>query len=78
MAHPARGSPSTARALPFRSRSCWPKLQVIRWQGSELDKVIDAINATGYGLTLGIHSRIDETVEKISKRVRVGNCYVNP
>ncbi len=51
---------------------------MIRWQGSELDKVIDAINATGYGLTLGIHSRIDETVEKISKRVRVGNCYVNP
>jgi RHH-type transcriptional regulator, proline utilization regulon repressor / proline dehydrogenase / delta 1-pyrroline-5-carboxylate dehydrogenase len=54
-----------------------PVLHVIRWQGSELDKVIDAINATGYGLTLGIHSRIDETVEKISKRVRVGNCYVN-
>ncbi|MCG6118129.1 MAG: bifunctional proline dehydrogenase/L-glutamate gamma-semialdehyde dehydrogenase PutA [Aquimonas sp.] len=54
-----------------------PVLHVIRWQASELDKVIDAINATGYGLTLGIHSRIDETVEKISKRVRVGNCYVN-
>lgn len=54
-----------------------PVLHVIRWQGSELDQVIDAINATGYGLTLGIHSRIDETVEKISKRVRVGNCYVN-
>jgi RHH-type proline utilization regulon transcriptional repressor/proline dehydrogenase/delta 1-pyrroline-5-carboxylate dehydrogenase len=54
-----------------------PVLHVIRWQASELDQVIDAINATGYGLTLGIHSRIDETVEKISKRVRVGNCYVN-
>jgi RHH-type proline utilization regulon transcriptional repressor/proline dehydrogenase/delta 1-pyrroline-5-carboxylate dehydrogenase len=54
-----------------------PILHVIRWKGEDLDKVIDAINATGYGLTLGVHSRIDETVEKISKRVRVGNCYVN-
>ncbi|MCM2336766.1 MAG: aldehyde dehydrogenase family protein, partial [Pseudomonas sp.] len=31
----------------------------------------------GYGLTLGIHSRIDETIEKISRRIKVGNCYVN-
>jgi RHH-type transcriptional regulator, proline utilization regulon repressor / proline dehydrogenase / delta 1-pyrroline-5-carboxylate dehydrogenase len=54
-----------------------PILHVIRWKGEDLDKVIDAINATGYGLTLGVHSRIDETVEKISRRVRVGNCYVN-
>jgi len=54
-----------------------PVLHVLRWKGDELDKVIDAINATGYGLTLGIHSRIDETVEKISRKVRVGNCYVN-
>nr|WP_282452614.1 bifunctional proline dehydrogenase/L-glutamate gamma-semialdehyde dehydrogenase PutA [Lysobacter sp. CAU 1642] len=54
-----------------------PILHVIRYESNELDKVIDAINATGYGLTLGIHSRIDETVEKISRRIRVGNCYVN-
>ena len=43
----------------------------------QLDAVIDQINATGYGLTLGIHSRIDETIEKIASRVKVGNCYVN-
>ena len=54
-----------------------PVLHVIRWRGDELDAVIDAINATGYGLTLGVHSRIDETIWKITSRVKVGNCYVN-
>ncbi|MDH5832723.1 bifunctional proline dehydrogenase/L-glutamate gamma-semialdehyde dehydrogenase PutA [Luteimonas kalidii] len=54
-----------------------PALHVIRWKASELDAVVDAINATGYGLTLGIHSRIDETVERIVQRARVGNVYVN-
>jgi len=54
-----------------------PALHVIRWKASELDAVVDAINATGYGLTLGIHSRIDETVERIIQRARVGNVYVN-
>ena len=39
--------------------------------------MIEQVNATGYGLTLGIHSRIDETVEYITSRMRVGNCYVN-
>jgi len=50
---------------------------VVRWKAGELDKVIEQVNATGYGLTLGIHSRIDETVEYITSRMRVGNCYVN-
>ena len=54
-----------------------PVLHVVRWKGSELDQVIDAINATGFGLTLGIHSRIDTTVEHIVQRAKVGNCYVN-
>ncbi len=54
-----------------------PALHVIRWKASELDAVIDAINGTGYGLTLGIHSRIDETVDAIVARARVGNVYVN-
>ncbi|MDE1960628.1 MAG: bifunctional proline dehydrogenase/L-glutamate gamma-semialdehyde dehydrogenase PutA, partial [Xanthomonadaceae bacterium] len=42
-----------------------PILHVIRWKANELDKVIDAINATGFGLTLGIHSRIDSTIAHI-------------
>ena len=54
-----------------------PVLHVIRWKADQLDAVIDAINATGYGLTLGIHSRIDATIEKIASRIKVGNCYVN-
>ena len=54
-----------------------PALHVLRWKGEDLDKVIDAINATGYGLTLGVHSRIDETIDRISARVKVGNVYVN-
>ncbi len=54
-----------------------PVLHVVRWRAADLDKVINVINATGYGLTLGIHSRIDATVERISHAVRAGNCYVN-
>ncbi|MCU0754758.1 MAG: bifunctional proline dehydrogenase/L-glutamate gamma-semialdehyde dehydrogenase PutA [Xanthomonadales bacterium] len=54
-----------------------PVLHVIRYKARELDTVIDAINATGYGLTLGIHSRIDATIEHIASRIRAGNCYVN-
>ena len=54
-----------------------PVLHVVRWKAGQLDAVIDAINDTGYGLTLGVHSRIDATVEKIASRVKVGNCYVN-
>jgi RHH-type proline utilization regulon transcriptional repressor/proline dehydrogenase/delta 1-pyrroline-5-carboxylate dehydrogenase len=52
-------------------------LHVVRYRADALDAVVDAINATGYGLTLGIHSRIDETVRRIASRVRVGNVYVN-
>ncbi|WP_147653322.1 bifunctional proline dehydrogenase/L-glutamate gamma-semialdehyde dehydrogenase PutA [Vulcaniibacterium gelatinicum] len=54
-----------------------PALHVIRWKGDQLDAVVDAINATGYGLTLGIHSRIDSTIARIVARAKVGNVYVN-
>ncbi len=54
-----------------------PVLHVIQYQRKALDEVIDQINQTGYGLTLGIHSRINETIEYIRQRVHVGNCYVN-
>ena len=54
-----------------------PILHVVRWRADQLDRVIESVNATGYGLTLGIHSRIDATVERISRGVRAGNCYVN-
>ncbi len=54
-----------------------PVLHIIRWKGSELTQVVEQINDTGYGLTLGIHSRIDDTVDYIASHARVGNCYVN-
>lgn len=54
-----------------------PILHVIRYAAKNLDNVLDDIIHTGYGLTLGIHSRIDATVKHITKRMPVGNIYVN-
>jgi RHH-type proline utilization regulon transcriptional repressor/proline dehydrogenase/delta 1-pyrroline-5-carboxylate dehydrogenase len=54
-----------------------PILHVVRYQASHLDKVLEAINLTGYGLTLGVHTRIQETADFIRARARVGNLYVN-
>jgi RHH-type proline utilization regulon transcriptional repressor/proline dehydrogenase/delta 1-pyrroline-5-carboxylate dehydrogenase len=50
---------------------------LIRYRESELDQVIAAVNATGYGLTLDIHTRIDATFNTIRQGVKVGNIYVN-
>lgn len=54
-----------------------PILHVITWRNDSLDKVIDEINATGFGLTLGIHSRNEDTALHIDRRVRIGNVYIN-
>lgn len=54
-----------------------PVLHVLRYRRDELPQLIDAINATGYGLTLGVHSRIDETINFVAGRAHVGNIYVN-
>ncbi|MCB1610167.1 MAG: aldehyde dehydrogenase family protein, partial [Xanthomonadales bacterium] len=54
-----------------------PVLHVLRFKAKDLEALVAQVNATGYGLTLGIHSRIDATVERIQSRARVGNCYVN-
>jgi len=54
-----------------------PILHVVRYDAAQLDKVVEAINATGYGLTMGIHTRIDETWQDIFARAKVGNTYVN-
>jgi len=65
----------TAKRL--RGEVFGPILHVVRWRADRLDAVLDEIAATGYGLTLGIQSRIDETVRYILARLRVGNAYVN-
>ncbi len=54
-----------------------PVLHVMRYKRGQLDQVIDDIHATGFGLTGGLHSRIHAVVEDVSKRLRVGNLYVN-
>jgi RHH-type transcriptional regulator, proline utilization regulon repressor / proline dehydrogenase / delta 1-pyrroline-5-carboxylate dehydrogenase len=54
-----------------------PVLHVLRFARADLPRLIDDINATGYGLTLGVHSRIDETIDFVGLRARAGNIYVN-
>jgi RHH-type proline utilization regulon transcriptional repressor/proline dehydrogenase/delta 1-pyrroline-5-carboxylate dehydrogenase len=54
-----------------------PFLHVVRFRARDLDQVIDAINSTGYGLTTGIHSRIDDTINHVVSRIQAGNCYIN-
>ncbi len=54
-----------------------PVLHVVRYRACDLDQVLDSINAAGYGLTLGVQSRVDSFAEAIRGRVAVGNLYVN-
>jgi RHH-type proline utilization regulon transcriptional repressor/proline dehydrogenase/delta 1-pyrroline-5-carboxylate dehydrogenase len=54
-----------------------PVLHVVRYKAEELDRLLDALETGGYGLTLGVHSRIDATIEHIVERRLAGNCYVN-
>jgi RHH-type proline utilization regulon transcriptional repressor/proline dehydrogenase/delta 1-pyrroline-5-carboxylate dehydrogenase len=54
-----------------------PILHVIRFKLADLDKTLDDINSTGYGLTFGIHSRVEERIRYVQKKMRVGNMYVN-
>jgi RHH-type proline utilization regulon transcriptional repressor/proline dehydrogenase/delta 1-pyrroline-5-carboxylate dehydrogenase len=54
-----------------------PIVHVVRFDASEMDALVDRINAKGYGLTMGIHSRIEETIERVRRRACAGNLYVN-
>ncbi|MBT0960626.1 trifunctional transcriptional regulator/proline dehydrogenase/L-glutamate gamma-semialdehyde dehydrogenase [Denitromonas iodatirespirans] len=54
-----------------------PVLHVLRYRAQDQGVLVDAINATGYGLTLGVHSRIDESIAYVASRAHVGNIYVN-
>ena len=54
-----------------------PVLHVARFDTNQIDEVIDAINATGYGLTFGLHTRVDARVQDVIDRVEAGNLYVN-
>ncbi len=54
-----------------------PVLHVVRFRAAEIETLVDAVNALGYGLTLGLHTRIDETMHQVVARARIGNIYVN-
>jgi len=54
-----------------------PVLHVARFKAQEIDKVIADINATGYGLTFGLHTRIDDRVQHVTESIHAGNIYVN-
>ena len=54
-----------------------PVLHVMRYRRNDLDQLIDDINASGYGLTFGLHTRLDETIAHVTSRVQAGNLYVN-
>ena len=54
-----------------------PVVHIVKYKASELNELIDDINELGFGLTLGIHSRLDKTIDKIVSKAEVGNIYIN-
>ncbi|MCA3633870.1 MAG: bifunctional proline dehydrogenase/L-glutamate gamma-semialdehyde dehydrogenase PutA [Methylobacterium sp.] len=54
-----------------------PVLHVVRYKAGELMRLVEAIDASGFGLTFGMHSRIDSDIEKVTNRLQTGNIYVN-
>ena len=65
------------RIDPLQREVFGPVLHLLRWRRADLDALIDQINASGYGLTGGVHTRIDETIDRVARRAQVGNLYVN-
>jgi RHH-type transcriptional regulator, proline utilization regulon repressor / proline dehydrogenase / delta 1-pyrroline-5-carboxylate dehydrogenase len=65
------------RIADVRREVFGPVLHVLRYERAQLDELVDAINGTGYGLTFGLHTRIDETIATVTERVSAGNVYVN-
>jgi RHH-type proline utilization regulon transcriptional repressor/proline dehydrogenase/delta 1-pyrroline-5-carboxylate dehydrogenase len=66
-----------ARLSDLKQEVFGPVLHVLRFRRGGLDALIDAINATGYGLTFGLHTRLDQTIAHVAGRVKAGNLYVN-
>ncbi len=54
-----------------------PVLHVVRYRSDALDALVAAINATGYGLTFGLHTRLDATIERVTAQIAAGNLYIN-
>lgn len=62
---------------PLTQEVFGPVLHVVRYRSDRLGAVCEALNATGYGLTLGLHTRIERTIAEVRAHARVGNLYVN-
>ncbi len=83
LAPPARGhfiAPTVIRVegIHQMTREIFgPVLHIATFRAGEIAAVIDAVNATGYGLTFGLHTRIDDRVQQVVDRIRAGNTYVN-
>lgn len=79
----AKGSYFAPRAFELKHLSqlqrevFGPFLHVIRYKSTDMDKIIAEINATQYGLTFGVHSRINQTVQRLTDNIHAGNVYVN-
>jgi RHH-type proline utilization regulon transcriptional repressor/proline dehydrogenase/delta 1-pyrroline-5-carboxylate dehydrogenase len=66
-----------ASLAPLKREVFGPVLHVVRFAGDRIADVCEALNATGFGLTLGLHTRIETTAAEVRRRMRVGNIYVN-
>lgn len=66
-----------AKVSDIKAEVFGPVLHVVRYRGEYLDQVINDINAMGYGLTLGVHTRLESTMQMVAARAHVGNIYVN-
>jgi RHH-type proline utilization regulon transcriptional repressor/proline dehydrogenase/delta 1-pyrroline-5-carboxylate dehydrogenase len=64
-------------AAALRREVFGPVLHIVRYKADRLDALLDDIDASGFGLTLGIHSRIEAVQRRIAERLRIGNAYVN-
>ena len=62
---------------PVQREVFGPVLHIVRYAADRLSNICEAINATGYGLTLGVHSRIEETASFVRAHIHAGNIYVN-
>jgi RHH-type proline utilization regulon transcriptional repressor/proline dehydrogenase/delta 1-pyrroline-5-carboxylate dehydrogenase len=68
---------SLAKIEDLRQEVFGPVLHVATWRSGELERTVERINASGYGLTMGLQTRLSRHIELVRRRARVGNLYVN-
>ena len=76
MARASSSAPSSISIAELKAEIFGPVLHVVRW-GGDVNEVVRQINALGYGLTLGIQTRIDSRAQRLARLAKVGNVYIN-